>query len=217
MSEMVETDLGPFPKSWPLQPVGEVFETQLGKMLSKKARAGTNPKPYRRHKNVQWGYIDVSDLLEMDFDEREQGKFSLIPGDLLVCEGGDGGRCGMVYHGSLPDPCIIQNALHRVRPRLSGSVGHGSRNDYLQYLMSMVASTGWFDVLTDKATIAHFTAEKFGALPMPIPPSPEQAAIVRFLDHADRRIRRYIRAQERRIAVLEDGWGDLVALLYAAE
>ena len=37
-----------------------------------------------------------------------------------------------------------------------------------------------------------------------VPPAPEQAAIVRFLDHADRRIRRYIRAKQKLIALLEE-------------
>ena len=32
----------------------------------------------------------------------------------------------------------------------------------------------------------------------------EQAAIVRFLDHADRRIRRYIRAKQKLITLLEE-------------
>ena len=33
---------------------------------------------------------------------------------------------------------------------------------------------------------------------------PEQAAIVRFLDHADRRIRRYIHAKQKLVKLLED-------------
>lgn len=37
-----------------------------------------------------------------------------------------------------------------------------------------------------------------------VPPLPEQAAIVRFLDHADRRIRRYIRAKQKLIKLLEE-------------
>ena len=40
--------------------------------------------------------------------------------------------------------------------------------------------------------------------PFPRPPGPEQAAIVRFLDHADRRIRRYIRAKQKLIKLLEE-------------
>ena len=39
---------------------------------------------------------------------------------------------------------------------------------------------------------------------LPLPPLPEQTIIVRFLDHADRRIRRYIRAKQKLIALLEE-------------
>lgn len=41
-------------------------------------------------------------------------------------------------------------------------------------------------------------------IPFPCPPADEQAAIVRFLDWADRRIRRVIRARQRRIRLLEE-------------
>ena len=44
----------------------------------------------------------------------------------------------------------------------------------------------------------------FGVVPIVVPPLPEQTAIVRFLDHADRRIRRYIRAKQKLIALLEE-------------
>ena len=37
-----------------------------------------------------------------------------------------------------------------------------------------------------------------------LPPLPDQTAIVRFLDHADRHIRRYIRAKQKLIALLEE-------------
>ena len=43
-----------------------------------------------------------------------------------------------------------------------------------------------------------------GGMAIVHPSLPEQAAIVRFLDHADRRIRRYIRAKQRLIASLEE-------------
>ena len=44
----------------------------------------------------------------------------------------------------------------------------------------------------------------FYRVPAIIPPLPEQTAIVRFLDHADRRIQRYIRAKQKLIALLEE-------------
>src|SRR3990172_12266670 len=37
-----------------------------------------------------------------------------------------------------------------------------------------------------------------------LPPLPEQAAIVRYIDHADRRIRLYIRAKQKLIKLLEE-------------
>lgn len=46
--------------------------------------------------------------------------------------------------------------------------------------------------------------EKLARAEVPVPPPAEQAAIVRFLDHADRRIRRYIRAKQKLIKLLEE-------------
>ena len=50
----------------------------------------------------------------------------------------------------------------------------------------------------------NINAEIVRALRVPVPPLPEQTAIVRFLNHADRRIRRYIRAKQKLIALLEE-------------
>jgi type I restriction enzyme S subunit len=44
----------------------------------------------------------------------------------------------------------------------------------------------------------------FKYLPCLVPPPDEQAAIVRYLDHADRRIRRFIRAKQKLIALLNE-------------
>ncbi|MCP3956630.1 MAG: restriction endonuclease subunit S [bacterium] len=50
----------------------------------------------------------------------------------------------------------------------------------------------------------QLTDESFLGAPFPVPPLPEQAAIVRFLDYVDRRIRRYIRAKQKLIELLEE-------------
>jgi type I restriction enzyme S subunit len=108
MNSLVETEIGCLPATWLVHRLGEVFETQLGKMLSQKARVGNSPKPYLRNKNVQWGRIDVTDMLYMDFDDREIEKFRLRPGDLLVCEGGEPGRAA-IWDGALVE-CFYQKA-----------------------------------------------------------------------------------------------------------
>ena len=187
MSEMVETDLGLLPKTWPLKPVGEVFETQLGKMLSTKAKTGKNSKPYLRNKNVQWGQIDVSDLLEMDFDERERKKFALVPGDLLVCEGGVVGRAAL-WQGEVED-CYFQKALHRLRPA-NGSV----TNEFMLYWLRFAFEIqNFYGVSGASSTIAHLPAAQLRALDLPVPPLPEQKKIAHILST----VQRAIEAQER--------------------
>ena len=53
-------------------------------------------------------------------------------------------------------------------------------------------------------TIMHIYGDELKCLWLPLPLLPEQAAIVRFLDHADRRIQRYISAKQRLIKLLEE-------------
>ena len=48
------------------------------------------------------------------------------------------------------------------------------------------------------------TKSTFLSARIPLPPLPEQRAIVRYLDHADRRIRRYVSAKRKLIALLEE-------------
>ena len=50
----------------------------------------------------------------------------------------------------------------------------------------------------------QLTDEAFLGAPFPLPPLPEQAAIVRFLDHIDRRIQRYINAKQKLLTLLEE-------------
>ena len=189
--------LGDVPAHWAVTVVKRHYAIQLGKMLQNRPNAPDDVEiPYLKAQHVQWFHVRTTDPPKMWASQHDIGQFGVAPGDLLVCEGGEGGRCGILKQGGTG--YIIQNALHRVRPR------EQSRNDFLQYVMSSVAATGWFDALNDKATIAHFTREKFGALRVPIPPLPEQTAIVHFLDHADRRIQRYIRAKQKLVVLLEE-------------
>ena len=53
-------------------------------------------------------------------------------------------------------------------------------------------------------TVMHIYGSDLKYLAVVLPPLAEQTAIVRFLDHTDRRIRRYIRAKEKLVALLEE-------------
>ena len=185
------------PQHWRITNVKRHFQVRIGKMLTTEPQTPTDVEvPYLKALNVQWNAVNTNDVHTMWASQDEARQLEIRPGDLLVCEGGEGGRAAIVHDP--PKGFIFQNALHRVRAK------HGSLNPYLLRVMYGIASSGWFDALNNKATIAHFTKEKFEALVIPIPPLDEQAAIVRYLDHADELISRYIGAKERLIALLEE-------------
>ena len=177
-----ETKIGLLPESWRIVKLGSVFETQLGKMLSQKARGGDSPKPYLRNRNVQWGRIDLSDVLTMDFDEREEEKFRLVPGDLLVCEGGAVGRAA-IWRGELAE-CFFQKALHRIRPR-TGVVS----NEFLYHWMRFAFEhQNLYNVGGASSTIAHLPQAQLEELDIPLPEEVEQRRIVSLLDAFESKI-----------------------------
>ena len=53
-------------------------------------------------------------------------------------------------------------------------------------------------------TVMHIYTTELKYATIPLPPLPEQAAIVRFLEYVDRRIQKYIRAKERLLALLRE-------------
>lgn len=129
-------------------------------MLSPKAKTGQSYFPYLRNTNVQWGRIEISDLAQMDFTSADRVKFALRPGDLLVCEGGEPGRCA-VWKGEVAD-CYYQKALHRVRPR-NGKAD----SEFLSLWIRHQANTGAFDDQNAKTTIAHLPQVRLEQLLVP--------------------------------------------------
>lgn len=150
-------------KGWKVVPAGEVYKIELGKMRSAKNITGKHLKPYLRNANVQWGRIDTSSIYEMDFIPSEEERYRLLPGDILVCEGGEVGRTA-IFRGEIEN-CFYQNALHRLRP-LTLEIDP----EYFVCFMRMASLTGLIQKYTSQVTIAHFTAEKFRVFPLVLPP-----------------------------------------------
>lgn len=185
------------PIDWQARPVKGVFDVQLGKMLQNDAGSPDDLHvPYLKALHVNWGIVDTEDLPEMWAGAPELKQYGVRDGDLLVCEGGEVGRSGIVYNP--PKNCIIQNALHRVR------VENGADIRFLMYVLHAVASAEWFSILCNKATIAHFTREKLTALKIPIPNDEEQEQIADFLDCKVAQIDQLVAKKERMIELLKE-------------
>ena len=59
---------------------------------------------------------------------------------------------------------------------------------FLMYVLEHASSQSYIDILCNRSTIAHFTAEKFGSLKIPFPPPLEQRTIAVFLDRETEKI-----------------------------
>lgn len=161
------------PSSWKWARFDSVSNTRLGKMLDKAKNKG-ELRPYLRNTNVQWFNFEIDDLKSMRFEEHELDEYRVTPGDLVICEGGEPGRCA-VWEGEVED-MFIQKALHRARPWL------GISPFFLQSCLKAAANSGYLNQFFTGATIKHFSGEKLAKYPVPLPPLAEQYRIVAKVD-----------------------------------
>ena len=100
------------------------------------------------------------------------------------------------YHGIISSAYGVYRTRNRLQyhPRF---VNYLARSTPFQWELQIRSKGIWISRL-------QLTDEAFLAIPFPVPPPEEQAAIVRFLDHADEQIQRYIAGKERLIALLEE-------------
>lgn len=163
---------------WPKVRLGDHVDSCLGKMLDVKKNKGT-PQPYLGNSNVRWGLFELDDLAEMRFESHEEERYGLMHGDLVVCEGGEPGRCA-IWTG--PSGMKIQKALHRIRPKQTFD------NYYLYYWFLQAAKSGLLEPYFTGTTIKHLTGKAVAALEVPQPPIEIQRAMVDVLKSLDDRI-----------------------------
>ena len=127
----------------------------------------------------------------------------LEEGDLLVTKSSGStlhiGKTSIVTQAVAALDCCFSNFMQRLR------VKQDTYPRFMWYALNGELGRRQFGYYSDTTTgLANINAEVIGRITVPHPPLPEQMAIVRFLDHADRRIRRYIRAKQKLIALLEE-------------
>jgi len=100
------------------------------------------------------------------------------------------------YHG------LVSSAYGVYRPKLP----FASQWRFFDYLLRSAAYKWELQTRSKGIWLSRLQLSDLAFLDMPliVPPADDAAAIVRFLDYVDRRTRRYIRAQRKLIALLEE-------------
>ena len=147
------------------------------------------------------GVIRQKELLEdtskKDSSRLDKNAYKLVqPGDIAYnkMRAWQGAVGVSEYRGIISPAYVVQ------RPR------NGNNSRYLHHLLrtpafSKEAERWSYGITSDMWSLRP---EHFKMIYTCVPPFSEQSAIVRFLDHADQRIRHYIRAKQKLIALLEE-------------
>ena len=158
----------------------EITESCLGKMLDAKKNKGEY-QPYLANINVRWGSFDLEKLSLMRFEKDEEERYGIKYGDLIMCEGGEPGRCA-IWRDELPN-MKIQKALHRIRPN--------TELVDVEYLYYWFLLSGRNDLLRrhfTETTIKHLPGETLKQLVIDLPDMKTQKGISSVLRVIDKKI-----------------------------
>ncbi|WIH05885.1 restriction endonuclease subunit S [Xanthomonas translucens pv. graminis] len=161
------------PEGWVWASVEQLGEVQLGRQRSPDKMSGLCPVKYIRAANITEQGVDFNDVLEMDFSADEILTFKLNAGDVLLTE-----ASGSPHHVGRPviwpnvtGVFCFQNTVIRFTPRAVSP-------DYAFCIFQAWQKLGIFQKLSGGVGINHLSAGKFSAIPVPLPPRSEQAAMV---------------------------------------
>lgn len=177
--------------SWEKVKLGEVTESCLGKMLDQKKNKGSY-KPYLAIVNVRWGFFDLDNLQEMRFEDDEDERYGIKYGDLIICEGGEPGRCA-IWKEQIPN-MKIQKALHRVR------VHDIMDFRFVYYWFLLAGKQGALKQYYTGATIMHMPGQKLKEVLIDKPPLIVQQRIGAYLETFDN----LIENNQKQIKLLEE-------------
>lgn len=203
-------------KKWGAWPrVDEVGDVTLGRQRAPRFHTGPNMIPYLRVANVFEDRIDISDVMEMHFSDKDFQRFSLKPGDILLNEGQSLELVGRPakFNGEV-SPCCFTNTL--IRYRSSEEIDEDYA--FLAFLWQM--KTGQYIAIASRSVnIAHLGRERFAGLTFPLVQLKEQKVIVqkvRAVLDAHQLLIRHVKLLEEKLdqldqAILEKAFrGELV-------
>lgn len=181
-----ESTLGLIPEEWEVRQLGTMSEIVSGVTLGGQQPSTSWPLvAYLRVANVQDGYLDLEQVKFLRVKPADVEKFRLIPGDVLMNEGGDFDKLGRgtVWEGEI-EPCIHQNHVFRVRtfPELLDPY-------FLAYFSGSSRGKAYFVKSSKQSTnLASINSTQLKAFEVPVPPFAEQSAIVDYLRSYKKRL-----------------------------
>ncbi|HQU49488.1 MAG TPA: NADAR domain-containing protein, partial [Casimicrobiaceae bacterium] len=184
--------LGEVPEHWQILPNRAVFTE-----VKERGHPGADMLSVTITKGVIRQQALLEDTAKKDSSNLDKSAYKLVrPGDIAYnkMRAWQGAIGVSEYEGIVSPAYVVQ------RPR------EGAAPRYLHYLLRTPAfakeAERWsYGITSDMWSLRP---EHFKMIYSCLPPVLEQATIVRFLDHADRRIRRYIRAKQKLIKLLEE-------------
>ena len=153
--------------SWRWIRIDSLFQHNTGKALNSSNSQGVL-HPYITTSNVYWGCFNLEHVKEMAFTKDEFAKCSIVPGDLLVCEGGDVGRAA-IWDKYIP--MCIQNHIHRLRTYYPVCTAFYYFVFFVYKSIGLIGGKG--------IGIQGLSSGALGKLIFPLPPLVEQERIIK--------------------------------------
>ena len=161
-----QTEVGIIPGGWEVKLLSQIAEIRGG--IAKNSNISVvDPITvyYLRVANVQDGFLDLTEMSEIQLSRGDLRRYSVLPGDVLMNEGGDIDKLGRgaIWMGEF-NRCVHQNHVFVVRckPALLP--------DYLNIWTTTSSARRYF-LLAGKQTtnLASISKSSLGGLPVAVP------------------------------------------------
>ncbi len=170
--------LGEVPTHWRSSRLKFVAMVQTGIAKGKDTTGKqTIAVPYLRVANVQDGFLALGDVATIEIEADQLDRYRLLPGDVLMNEGGDFDKLGRgaIWYGQIAG-CIHQNHVFAVRP-------HSISSEWLNRVIGSPYAQFYFMGRSKQSTnLASISSSNVMELPIVLPPKVEQGEILRWIE-----------------------------------
>jgi type I restriction enzyme, S subunit len=166
------------PKGWEIISLEKVAKIQTGLAKGKKDQKNVVSLPYLRVANVQDGYLDLSEVKEIEVDANQVDRYLLQNEDILLTEGGDFDKLGRggIWHCQV-NPCLHQNHVFAVRVNRENLIPYF----FAQQVSSFYGKAYFLSCAKQTTNLASINSTQLKEFPVLLPPLLEQCRIAEVL------------------------------------